>query len=84
LGGPGGRFRGIVATGLETGDAGLAGFEESIRFHAERLNPGPNVKIDASTSRCKWLGERMDYSMAIESMQFREQAASMAGGAAPS
>jgi hypothetical protein len=30
------------------------------------------VKIDANTSRCKWLGERMDYSSAIEAMQFRE------------
>jgi hypothetical protein len=45
----------------------------------------PNVKIDANTSRCKWLGERMNYSMAIESMQFREAAASTAtAGAAPS
>jgi hypothetical protein len=34
--------------------------------------------IDAKTSRCKWLGERMDYSMAIESMQFREEAARVA------
>ena len=30
--------------------------------------------IDASTSRCRWLGERMDYSSAIEGMQFREAA----------
>jgi hypothetical protein len=43
-----------------------------MNFHAERLNPDPNVRIDASTSRCKWLGERMDYSSAIEAMQFRE------------
>ncbi|HUL82424.1 MAG TPA: hypothetical protein VL131_09780, partial [Gammaproteobacteria bacterium] len=35
----------------------------------------PDSKIDAGTARCKWLGERMDYSMAIESMQFREEAA---------
>jgi len=50
------------------------------------LNPDPDVKIDASTSRCKWLGERMDYSAAIESMQFREQAAAAAAtqAAAPS
>jgi hypothetical protein len=33
------------------------------------------VTIDAHTARCKWLGERMDYSTAIESMQFREEAA---------
>ena len=31
--------------------------------------------IDAQTARCKWLGEPMDYSTAIESMQFREEAA---------
>jgi hypothetical protein len=41
------------------------------------------LKIDANTSRCKWLGERMDYSTAIESMQFREEAA-RAKTAAPS
>jgi hypothetical protein len=78
--GEAGRFRGIVAP---AGDASPAARESSIRFHAERLNPGPDVQIDANTSRCKWLGERMDYSTAIESMQFREQAASTAG-AAPS
>jgi hypothetical protein len=39
------------------------------------LNPDADLTIDAQTSRCKWLGERMDYSMAIESMQFREEAA---------
>jgi hypothetical protein len=32
----------------------------------------PPTPIDANTSRCKWLGERMDYSTAIEGMQFRE------------
>ena len=72
--GQGERFRGI---GDEERFPGIVAFEESIRFHAERLNPGPNVKIDASTSRCKWLGERMDYSSAIESMQVREAAAPM-------
>jgi len=34
-----------------------------------------DAKIDSSTARCIWLGERMDYSTAIESMQFREEAA---------
>ncbi|HUO67993.1 MAG TPA: DUF222 domain-containing protein [Gammaproteobacteria bacterium] len=48
--------------------------DETERFRGivARLNPDPNVKIDANTSRCKWLGERMDYSAAIEAMQFRE------------
>jgi hypothetical protein len=45
-------------------------FEDALRFHAERLNPG--VSIDSQTSRCKWLGERMDYDIAIEGMQFRD------------
>ena len=43
----------------------------------------------AATGRCKWPGERMDYSLAIESMQLREAAAAaaaaaIAAGAAPS
>jgi len=58
-------------------------FEEALRFDMERLNPDSELKIDASTSRCRWLGERMDYSTAIESMQFREEAAAKAA-AAPS
>jgi uncharacterized protein DUF222/HNH endonuclease len=48
--------------------------DEAGRFRGivARLNPDPDVRIDAKTSRCKWLGERMDYSTAIEEMQFRE------------
>jgi hypothetical protein len=41
-------------------------------------------EIDANTSRCKWLGERMDYSLVIESMQFREANAAIPTSAAPS
>jgi hypothetical protein len=52
------------------GDAALAQFEQSLKGFAAKFVPG--VPIDASTARCKWLGERMDYSTAIESMQFRE------------
>jgi hypothetical protein len=48
----------------------MTSFEDALRFQMERLNPG--VTIDAQTSRCKWRGERMDYSTAIESMQFRD------------
>ena len=73
------RFRGIVASAPPMGDAGLAAFEEALRFHTQRLNPDPELKIDAGTSRCQWLGERMDYSMAIEGMQFREEAAAKSG-----
>jgi hypothetical protein len=35
------------------------------------LNAGAGLRIDASTSRCRWLGETMDYSQAIEAMQYR-------------
>ncbi len=72
------RFRGIVSPDAETSDT-------PIQFHIERLDPGPGVNIDAKTSRCKWLGERMDYSLAIEAMQFRElNRATAAAPAAPS
>jgi hypothetical protein len=39
------------------------------------LNHEAGLAINAETSRCQWLGERMDYSMAIEAMQFLEQKA---------
>jgi hypothetical protein len=55
----------------------VTSFEDALRFQMERLNPG--VPIDSRTSRCKWLGERMDYDMAIEGMQFRESRAGAAG-----
>jgi len=38
----------------------------------ESLNLDAGLSIDARTSRCRWLGERMDYSLAIEGMQWRE------------
>lgn len=52
------------------GDAGLAAFEETLRHFVRTVNP--DVPIDAGTGRGKWLGERMDYSTAIEGIQFRE------------
>ncbi len=85
------RFRGIVGTGSTRvhspfpddtsfaapalDDAALEAFDAAIRRHRERLNPGDGSMIDASTARCRWRGEPMDYSTAIESMQFREEAA---------
>ena len=51
----------------------MTSFEDALRFHLERLSP--SVPIDAQTSRCKWLGERMDYDIAIEGMQFRDRLA---------
>jgi len=70
-----GGFRGIVTGLLPNGQPDPEAFEKSLRFHLQQLNPDPDLKIDAHTSRCKWLGERMDYNMAIEGIQFREQAA---------
>jgi hypothetical protein len=49
------------------------GFEETLRLYL--LNREAGVAITPETSRCQWLGERMDYSMAIEGMQFLEQKA---------
>ena len=81
------RFRGIVGPERPQGAAAVAtaerfhGIGERVPETAEkdgfrgivaRLTPDPEVKIDANTSRCKWLGERMDYSLVIEAMQFRE------------
>ena len=36
---------------------------------------GNILKITPQTSRCHWHGESMDYSQAIEAMQFLEQKA---------
>jgi len=33
------------------------------------------IAIDVRTSRSRWLGERMDYSLAIEGLQWRDQKA---------
>jgi len=49
------------------------GFEETLRLYL--LSREAGVTITPKTSRCRWLGERMDYSMAIEGMQFLEQKA---------
>ena len=50
------------------------GFEETLRLHL--LNREAGVEITADTGRCQWLGESMDYSTAIEAMQFLESHAS--------
>ncbi len=56
-------FRGSVPVGEPD-----ASFEETLRIHVLNLEAG--LSIDAKTSRCRWLGESMDYSQAIEGMQF--------------
>jgi hypothetical protein len=67
-------FRGNISRPRPAPDLG---FEETLRLHM--LNREAGVAITPDTGRCQWRGERMDYSMAIESMQFLEQRA----GAAP-
>jgi hypothetical protein len=70
------RFSGSGPAPEERGSDGapqMTSFEDALRFHLERLSP--SVPIDAQTSRCKWLGERMDYDIAIEGMQFRDRLA---------
>jgi hypothetical protein len=57
-------FRGSVVAAAEPD----ASFEETLRIHVLNLEAG--LAIDAKTSRCRWLGESMDYSQAIEGMQF--------------
>ena len=49
------------------------GFEESLQSYMKTRAPG--LTITAETSRCQWHGESMDYSQAIESMQFLESKA---------
>jgi hypothetical protein len=63
-------FRGNVLPPIEST---YAGFEESLRLYL--LNREAGLSIDAATSRCRWLGETMDYSQAIEAMQCLERSA---------
>jgi hypothetical protein len=63
-----GNNSGVVPSGSPTVDSSTA-----LRAHLQRL--APDLHIDASTSRCRWLGEPMDYSLAIEGMQFRRDRA---------
>jgi hypothetical protein len=52
------------------------GFEESLRDHLKKHDPG--LSITPETSRCQWLGESMDYSQALEALQVLEQLAQRA------
>ncbi len=55
------RFRGNVA------------HSENLQRHLRTLEP--ELSITANTARCQWRGETMDYSQAIEAMQFLEHKA---------
>ena len=54
------------------------GFDESLRDYLEKHEPG--LSITSETARCQWHGESMDYSHAIESMQFLERKAADVAG----
>ena len=74
------RFRGNVSLPGHPSDPG-AGGERRIRA----LNREAGLQIDTHTSRCRWLGEKMDYSLAIEGMYcLEEHARQVAGAAEPS
>ena len=49
----------------------------------ETLNREHGLTIDARTSRCRWTGESMDYSQAIEWMQFQDEQALPLAAAPP-
>jgi hypothetical protein len=49
--------------------------EPASTLHLQQLNREAGRAINAETSRCQWRGERMDYSMAVEAIQFSEQKA---------
>jgi hypothetical protein len=42
-------------------------FERSLQSYMRTLNP--SLHVDSRTGRCQWLGEPMDYSLAIEGLQ---------------
>jgi hypothetical protein len=71
-----GSFRGNFAEPEPRPDGddrpGADAFEQALRFHLRRRDP--SLEIDAQTSRCRWLGERMDYSLAIEGLQWHDRA----------
>ena len=50
--------------------------------HIRTMNREAGLKIDAKTSRCRWLGDKMDYSMAIEGMYLLEERARKVAAAA--
>jgi hypothetical protein len=63
-------FRGNIS---RPGPEPSSSFEETLRVYL--LNREAGLAITPQTSRCQWHGERMDYSTAIEGMQFLEERA---------
>ncbi|HZF31483.1 MAG TPA: DUF222 domain-containing protein [Gammaproteobacteria bacterium] len=60
-----GRFRGNFSGSPTESD--LDPFERSLQSYMRSRNP--DLHIDSRTGRCEWLGETMDYSLAIEGLQ---------------
>ena len=48
-------------------------FDDSLRDYL--MKHEPDLSITTETSRCKWFGESIDYSQAIEAMQVLERKA---------
>ena len=63
-------FRGNTSPPIRSS---YGGFEDSLRDYL--IKHEPDLSITPETSRCQWRGESMDYSQAIESMQFLEHKA---------
>jgi hypothetical protein len=63
-------FRGNISRRAPEPDAG---FEETLRLYMLTREAG--LAITPKTAQCQWHGERMDYSTAIEAMQFLEEKA---------
>ncbi|HEX6006960.1 MAG TPA: hypothetical protein VFY80_03300 [Burkholderiales bacterium] len=71
-------FRGNVSL---PGHPSYPGAGDDLRIRT--LNREAGLRIDAHTSRCRWQGETMDYSMAIEGMYGLEEHAARASSAQP-
>lgn len=69
--------------GRRVEENGAKRFSGNVPRPLGELNREAGLEIDSRTSRCRWLGERMDYSMAIEAMQWLEQRAARDAAAAP-
>jgi hypothetical protein len=63
-------FRGNILPAKQPSDHG---FEDCLRDYLLKHEPG--LAIDADTSRCQWRGESMDFSQAIEGMQWLDSKA---------
>ena len=78
--------RGVPANESFPTEEIAAATQRALQKHAVAMlqyGPAAGLAIDARTGRCRWLGERMDYSLAIEGMQWREANAAARCAAPP-